>query len=100
MGAHTRHPEAAGNRVNVVTMLTENVAGAWLQLKMYLLTRVYSVRGVYCSRYKARLLNLLKGQSMRFLKLGFIHQTTPLGPISGSLDTILFLAIFHGTIQI
>ena len=33
--------------------------------------------------------------SMSFLKLGFFHQTTPPGPIGGSLEPFLILAIFQ-----
>ena len=33
---------------------------------------------------------------MRFLKLGIFHQTTPPGPIRGSLEPFLILAKFHG----
>ena len=34
------------------------------------------------------------------MKLEFFHQTNPSGPIRGSLDIFLFLAIFHRAIQI
>ena len=38
--------------------------------------------------------------SMRFLKLGFFHQTTPPGPMRGSQEPFLILATFHGVIQV
>ena len=37
---------------------------------------------------------------MRFLKLFFFYQTTPLGPIRGSLGPFLILVTFHGVIQV
>ena len=38
--------------------------------------------------------------SMRFLKVGFFHQTTPPGAIRGSLEPFLILATFQGVYQI
>ena len=37
---------------------------------------------------------------MIILKLVFFHQTTPPGPIRGSLGPFLILATFHGVIQV
>ena len=44
--------------------------------------------------------NCLRDCSMRFLKLCFFHQSTPPGPIKGSLGRFLILATFHGAIQV
>ena len=37
---------------------------------------------------------------MRFLKLCFFHQTTPPGPIRGSLGPFLISETFNGAIQV